>query len=71
MKELLVYAPLLNTIIIIGVAFITVLRVGDIMKNVQRMAEDTRSLSEALDKRLAVIEAVCRINHPHLYKIND
>jgi hypothetical protein len=64
MESLLKFAPLLNTLIIVGVALITILRVRDIMIRVEMIVEKQGEALTRMDKRLTIVETVCRINHP-------
>jgi hypothetical protein len=56
--------PIVNTVVLFGGAFIVVSRVGDMLKRVEKANEDLQKIVGSLDKRVLVVETVCRINHP-------
>lgn len=65
MDDLLKIAPILNTIIIVGVGMLTVLRVRDAVQKIEQVSHELQQTVVRLDKRLTVIETLCKINHPH------
>lgn len=57
--------PIVNTITILGGAFVVISRVGEMLKRIEKTNEDLQKIVESLDKRILIIETVCKINHPN------
>lgn len=61
--EALKWFPLLNTIIMIAAAIVMILRLEEAIKRFERRLERNEDSTDAMDKRLVMIETVCRIHH--------